>query len=52
MEQSKTKKQLRREVLEKRNDMTETERVRASVMMTERLLGHQWFYLSDTILGL
>lgn len=51
MEQSKTKKQLRREVLEKRNDMTETERVRASVMMTERLLGHQWFYLSDTILG-
>jgi len=51
MEQSKTKKELRREVLEKRNSITVEERLRASVMMTERLLGHQWFYLSDTILG-
>lgn len=51
MEQNKTKKELRREVLEKRNAMTEVERFRAFVMMTERLLGHQWFYLSDTILG-
>lgn len=51
MEQSKTKKELRREGLEKRNAMTTEARCRASVMMTERLLGHQWFYLSDTILG-
>ena len=51
MEQSRTKKEIRREVLEKRNAMTKEERYRASVMMTERLLGHQWFYLSDTILG-
>ena len=51
MEQSKTKKELRREVLEKRNALSKEERYKASVMMTERLLGHQWFYLSDTIIG-
>lgn len=51
MEQRKTKKELRSEALKKRNAMTDEERLRASVMMTERLLGHQWFYLSDTILG-
>lgn len=45
------KRTLRREVLQRREALTEQERTRASLMLTERILGHQWFYLSDTVLG-
>ena len=46
-----SKKVLRREVLDKRDAMSEEERRRASVLLTERILGHQWFYRSDIVLG-
>ena len=45
------KKALRRQVLQRREALTEQERKRAALMLTERILGHQWFYLSDVVLG-
>lgn len=45
------KKMLRREILTKRNSLSESEQYRADILITERILGHQWFYCSDTILA-
>ena len=45
------KKKLRRQVLARRAALTEPERERGKLLLTERILGHQWYYLSDTILG-
>lgn len=45
------KKMLRRQILMQRDALTLQERKRASVMLTERICGHQWFYLADTVLG-
>ncbi len=45
------KKALRRQILRARDALGRQERVRASVLLTERILGHQWFYLSDAVLG-
>lgn len=45
------KKQIRREALARRNALTEPERERGKLLITERILGHQWYYLSDTILA-
>ena len=45
------KKALRRQVLQRREALTEQERKRGALMLTERILGHQWFYLSDVVLG-
>jgi len=45
------KRELRRNVLAKRDAMTEMERSRGSLLLTERILGHRWFYCSDIILG-
>ena len=45
------KKQLRKEVLARRDALTEQERNRGKLLITERILGHQWYYLSDTVLG-
>ena len=45
------KKKLRREVLARRDALTKEERERGKFLITERILGHQWYYLSDTILG-
>lgn len=42
---------LRKRVLERRNRMEEPERIKAAILLTERILGHQWYYLSDTLLG-
>lgn len=41
---------LRREVLERRNRLSDLEQKRASALICERILGHQWFYRSDYIL--
>lgn len=46
-----TKSKIRKEVLEKRNHLTSTEKEKASLMITERILGHQWYYRADIILG-
>lgn len=42
---------LRSQVLQLRSQLCAEERERASVLLTERILGHQWYYLSDSILG-
>ena len=45
------KKTLRKRILQARDAMGKQERKRAEVLLTERILGHQWFYLSDVVLG-
>ena len=45
------KKLLRKEILSRRDALTEDERERGKFLITERILGHQWYYLSDRILG-
>ena len=45
------KKTLRKEIMSRRAAMTEAEREKAAFMLTERILGHQWYYLSENILG-
>lgn len=45
------KREIRRQVLALRGNLCDTERERAKVLLTERILGHQWFYRSDTLLG-
>lgn len=45
------KRVLRRQILVRRDALTSQERERASLILTERICGHQWFYLADTILG-
>lgn len=42
---------LRKEVLAVRDALTREERKKAAFLLTERLLGHQWFYLSEVVLG-
>ena len=41
------KKQIRRKALACRNALTEPERERGKLLITERILGHQWYYLQD-----
>lgn len=50
-ELSAKKKEIRREMLLRRAALTEAQRREAAVLLTERILGHQWFYRSDILLG-
>ena len=45
------KKLLRKEILSRRDALTEAERERGKLLITERILGHQWYYLSNRILS-
>lgn len=45
------KSKLRKEVLAVREALTMEERKKAAFLLTERILGHQWFYLSEIVLG-
>lgn len=45
-----TKSEIRSRILKVRNALTKEERQRAAFLLTERILGHQWYYLSDAIL--
>lgn len=45
------KKLLRKEILSRRDALTESERERGKLLITERILGHQWYYLSNRILS-
>ncbi len=45
------KKELRRRCLQLRGELTEPERTKAAVLLAERILGHQWYYLSEVVLG-
>ena len=44
------KRQLRKEVLKRRNTLTETDRKASSLKLADRIIGHQWFYRSDRLL--
>lgn len=44
------RRKLRREALRARDALSPDERRRGSLLMTERILGHQWFYGSDIFL--
>lgn len=46
-----SKAEIRKAVLKRRNELNEEERKKASFLLTERMLGHQWYYLSDTVLA-
>lgn len=45
-----TKRDIRKNIIKLRDSMTLEERSKASLLVTERILGHQWFYKADTIL--
>ncbi len=45
------KKQLRRQMKALRDAISEAERERARVLITERILGHQWFYGANRVLA-
>ena len=47
---AETKSQIRGRILKIRNALTEEERKRAAFLLTKRILGHQWYHLSDTVL--
>lgn len=41
---------IRQKALKARETLSQEERKKASILMTERILGHQWFYRSDIFL--
>lgn len=45
------KKHIRKEVLSARDMLPKEEREKAAILLTERICGHQWFYLSEFILA-
>ena len=45
------KQQIRKQVLTLRDNLSQHERERGAVLLTERICGHQWFYRSDIILA-
>lgn len=45
------KADIRRRVLALRENLSSEERERARVLLTERILGHQWFYRAGILLG-
>lgn len=45
-----SKKQIRNRILERRNTLTPAERMRSEILVTERILGHQWYYKAGEIL--
>lgn len=49
--ENESKQILRREILKKRGLLSSFEREKAAMLLTDRILGHQWYYLSDTLLG-
>lgn len=51
MTQEEYKKKLRKDCIKVRDELSLEIRDRGALLITERILGHQWFYLSDTILG-
>jgi len=45
------KREIRKMILEARDRMSAEERKRGNILLTERILGHQWFYCSEILLG-
>lgn len=45
-----TKSKIRKEVLALRKEISENEREKSKILVSEKIIGHQWYYSSDTIL--
>ena len=45
-----SKREIRKAVLKLRDSLTMEEREKASLLLTERILGHQWFYRAEEFL--
>ena len=50
-EQNKRKREIRKSILSLRDHLKPEERERASVLLTERIVGHQWFYQAEFFLS-
>lgn len=46
-----TKSEIRSRIIKIRNALTEEERNQAASLLTERIREHQWYFMSDVILG-
>ncbi len=46
----KRKQEIRKEILKLRDGLSQTERERGNILLTERILGHQWFYRGEVLL--
>lgn len=44
------KKEIRKEVLSLRDSLSEQERQRGNILVTEKILGHQWYYGAENLL--
>lgn len=51
MDVRREKREIRQAVLKKRDELDRGEREKAALLLTERILGHQWFYRSEYFLG-
>ena len=47
----KEKSRIRKEVLKKRNELPLKTRQMADLAMADRIIGHQWFYRAEIVLG-
>lgn len=45
------KANIRKAILQARKALDETQRRKASILLADRILGHQWYYLSENLLG-
>ena len=45
-----TKSKIRKEILALRKDIPENEKAKSKVLISEKIIGHQWYYSADTIL--
>ncbi|MCD7835374.1 MAG: 5-formyltetrahydrofolate cyclo-ligase [Lachnospiraceae bacterium] len=48
---AEAKRNIRNEVLKRRSELSIEERSRASLVITDRIIGHQWFYGAEIILA-
>lgn len=46
----RSKQEIRKSTLQLRDEVSLEQRIRAEVLLTERILGHQWYYKAKTIL--
>ena len=44
------KQEMRKSILRARDALNPVERERGNILLTERILGHQWFYGSEVLL--
>ncbi len=45
-----TKSEIRKKVLSLRNALSEQDRKRSKILVSEKIIGHQWYYSANTIL--